>query len=88
MAKPIENTYVRNMVRRRLSARLASMASQLPTLQAFIDEAASLSPELSEAVCGFWCGRDGVIREPLPNFDDHMLVVGWHERRVEYAYIS
>lgn len=66
---------------------VARAAEGRPTVQAFLDRVTKISPRLAAAAEGIWSGRDGTVREEIPG-TGRLLVVGWHNGRVEYAYIS
>ena len=61
-------------------------------LNDWLKEASDICPEISEALEGIYCGREGKIHEELGGqFKGIYLTMGWytiHHPRVEYAYIS
>jgi hypothetical protein len=65
---------------------IAQAAAGLPTLQTWIDRVSAIGPEAAEAVEGIYCGRDG--RGSFEFGPRNLIVVGWHEGRVEYSYVS
>lgn len=82
------NTAAAVKVTRKLRNDVAKASDGLPDLGTWLARIRGLDvPALTEAVEGIWCGRDG--KEVL-NLDGakSMLVVGWHNGRVEYSYIS
>lgn len=44
-------------------------------------------PFLNAAIEGIWAGRSGEVRIEMPGTRS-LLCVGWHEKRVEWSYIS
>jgi hypothetical protein len=44
-------------------------------------------PVLTEAIEGIWAGRSGEVRLELPGANC-LLCLGWHEKRVEWSYLS
>jgi hypothetical protein len=66
--------------------RVAQAAAGLPTLQAWIDAVSAISPEAAQTVEGIYCGRDG--RGSFEFGPKNYIVVGWHDGRVEYSYVS
>lgn len=65
--------------------QVAQAANGQPALQDWINSVAAISPEAREAVEGIWTGRDGTARL---EFGNRYIVVGWHNGRVEYSYVS
>jgi hypothetical protein len=81
----------RRSVARRIAALrndIAACSTGLPTVQVWLDRVACVGhPAISAAVEGIWCGRDG--REVLDVEGlDLKLVVGWHNGKVEFSYLS
>lgn len=59
-----------------------------PDLGTWLNRVRNLNdPDLTAAAEGIWCGRSGDARIDMPGTTS-MLVVQWHETRVETAYIS
>ena len=63
------------------SERGPSLGVWLSRIEAIHDE------DLSRAVEGWWCGRSGEERLEMPGTTS-WLCVGWHEKRVEWSYLS
>lgn len=76
--------------RNNLNNALGKIQSQ--TLGDWLKEASCICPELSEALEGIYCGREGRIHEKLSgDYDGVYLTMGWYTiltPKVEYAYIS
>lgn len=67
--------------------QITTATSDLPMLQTWIDRVAAIHPDLATAVEGIYCGTDGRMREGVPN-TNKVLVMGWHNGRVEFGYLS
>ena len=73
---------------RELRHQVAELADRRLSLTDFLVAVAKLDDALREAVDGIWCGREGRETCDVDISGPRMLVVGWHEKRVEYAYLS
>lgn len=79
MAKASEMRQMRNVV--------AESVDGLPTLQQWLDRIAAHGGVLAAAVEGIWCGREGRASLEIDGTRS-LLIVGWYEGRVEFAYVS
>lgn len=75
-----------SIVTKDLRNRVAASTSDLPTLAEWLVRMSTQAPELRDAIEGIYCGRDGRMIESIDS--RHNLVAGWHDGRVEYAYVS
>jgi hypothetical protein len=76
--------------RNRLRAQLFKIESNIP-LQEFLDRASAVSDDMSAALDGIYCGREGEVRcEPVGDYA--FITFGWYTTfqtpRVEFCYIS
>lgn len=57
-----------------------------------LEEASDICPELSQALEGIYCGREGRIHEELGGFYKGLYItMGWftiNQTKVEFAYVS
>lgn len=58
-----------------------------PTVQEWLNNVSGMATELSDAVEGIWCGKEGSERIEVPALDCY-LIVQWCYGRVEVAYLS
>jgi hypothetical protein len=66
----------------------AAAADGAPTLGIWIARIEAIdNDDLTAAVEGIWCGRDGETRLDMEGTTS-LLCVGWHDKRVEWSYIS
>lgn len=77
--------------RRILNNALAKIKNT--TLSDWLKEASSISNEISNALEGIYCGREGRIHVQLPGeFNKLYITMGWYSisnhPKVEYAYVS
>lgn len=71
-----------------LKNKVAKTSDGLPELGTWLERIRNLNvPELTTAIEGIWCGRDGQSTMDIPDAKS-MLVVGWHHGRVEFSYLS
>jgi hypothetical protein len=66
---------------------ITTATRDLPELGTWLERVEQIHPDLATAVAGIYCGRDGRLSEEVPN-TNKLLVMGWHNGRVEYGYIS
>lgn len=76
--------------RNRLKAQLFKIESNIP-LQEFLERASAISDDMSAAIDGIYCGREGMVRgEPVGDYA--FLTFGWYTTfktpRVEFYYLS
>lgn len=87
--------------RQKLSNQLAKLTNPPLPLSDFLDRATELHPVMAGRLEGIWCGREGRVQlEAYGGFDDqgqrvfdelgpnHLVVIGWYDGKVEYAYVS
>lgn len=75
-------------ITRGLRNQVAATSDGGPDLGTWLARVRALDvPVLTEAVEGIWCGRDGKETLDLGGCKS-MLVVGWHNGRVEFSYLS
>ena len=73
---------------RSLRNKVAKSSDGLPYIGTWLRRIEALdSAALNAAIEGIWCGRSGEVRIDLPG-SNSMLCMGWHNSRVEWAYIS
>ena len=84
------------MTKSQITSRLITAINKIPSgtpLQDWIDKASNLHEDISSALEGIYCGREGKIHEPLHGeFEGTWLDMGWYTvldtPKVEYAYFS
>jgi hypothetical protein len=83
MSQPAARTFTKS-----IRNKVAGTSEGLPLLGDWLRRVEALGdPDLTEAVEGIWCGRDGEERIDMPGTKS-LLVVGWHNGRVEFSYLS
>ena len=67
---------------------VAKASDGLPDLSTWLARIRALDvPELTTAIEGIWCGRDGRVTAEIPGANS-MLCVGWYHGRVEWSSLS
>ena len=73
-------------ITKNLRNRVAASTQGNPTLADWLATMAGSCPELADAIEGIYCGLNGHMIDAIDS--RHNLVAGWHNGRVEYAYVS
>ena len=67
---------------------VAGTSDGLPALGVWLQRVEALNvPELTAAIEGIWCGREGRSTLEIAG-SKSMLCVGWYNGRVEFSYLS
>jgi hypothetical protein len=70
-----------------VNSAVCESARGMPNLQNWLNNVSTI-PGVAPAIEGIYLGQAGTIREELPDFPGHFLVMGWCYGSVEYAYVS
>jgi hypothetical protein len=78
----------RRKIRTQINNKLADISNARLALGEWINRAAELHPDVSAALEGIWCGREGNVTIELPAEWKAFLCMGWYNGKVEWSYIS